>query len=186
MSCRFNSILAHSILIMKKYFFCMLMLAAVGSLQAQNNLIYQTSEYTIQYPNDWSIDTTGNAGTSFMIMSKLQDEEDQYEDALTLTVLPYASSGDALKTFSDQHLNDLKIFYQDIIIPTDEFISHGGSPCRHYLVKGKFSNVGVILEEYVWATHDKIYLLTYNSQTEGYDKLSGVAAKMFQSFQFKH
>ncbi|MFM7104303.1 MAG: hypothetical protein ACKOW8_02195, partial [Flavobacteriales bacterium] len=81
--------------------------------------------------------------------------------------------------------NDLKIFYQDIKIASDEFITHGGAPCRHYLVSGKFSNVGVILEEYVWAVNDKIYLLTYNSQSEGYEKLSDVAKKIFQSFRLK-
>lgn len=168
-----------------KYILCLLILAMGCSIHAQDSMVYQTSQYIIHYDKDWAIDTSGNAGTDFMILSKLQDEEDQYEDALTLTTLLYNASENALKTFSEQHINDLKLFYQEITISNDEYITHGGAPCRHYVVKGKFSNVGVILEEYVWAINDKVYLLTYNSQTEGYEKLSETAKKMFQSFRFK-
>jgi len=185
MSAIFNSIFILSNLTRMKCFFCLFLSALVLQMNAQDFLTYQTPKYSIEYLRDWSLDSTGNAGTELMILSKLQDEEDQYEDAITLTVLQYTPSDDALKTFSEQHLNDLKIFYQDIKISTDEFISHGGAPCRHYVVDGKFSNVGVILEEYVWSVNDKIYLLAYNSQTEGYEKLSAAAKKILQSFRFK-
>lgn len=168
-----------------KYFLCLFMIVLASSARTQDILIYQTDNFIIEYPIDWSIDSTGNAGTEFMILSKLQDEEDQYEDAITLTSLQYPTSDDALKTFSEQHLNDLRIFYQDINITSDEFITHGGAACRHYVVSGKFSNVGIIQEEYVWALNDKMYLLTYNSQTEGYEKLSAASKKILGSFRFK-
>jgi hypothetical protein len=163
----------------------MVMSFATSSI-SQEMLTYEDANFFIQYPKNWTLDNSKSSGTEFMIFSPLLDEEDQYQDFFKLTVMPLPGQNETLEHFSDQHVNDIKFFYQDSKFNTDEYLEHGGKKCRHIQFSGSFNGFGLAQEQYIWFFFDQAYILTYTAESVDYWKLRERSKEVFKTFRFKH
>ena len=160
---------------MKNLFLSLLILFSV-TLSAQTKR-YKTEEFSIEYPENWKLNTEGILGTAFIIMSPVE-EGDKFGESFNLIIqdLPtYDITLDDYVKISEKQIVDA--FGENSIL---ESKTENG---KHKIVyTGKQKDMEMLYAQIYIIKNNKAYVLTFTCLPADYEQLKALADKTLESF----
>ena len=157
------------------------------SLIGQSNdwLTLQDENYTIQYPGNWELDTSGSMGLSFVIRSPLNSGNDRIQDNVSLVVQELTADTIGLDQFLNSIENDIRT-----ISPKPEIISSKRSAAQpadfHELIfSSDYELVSLKSVQRYWVFEGSSYVLTLTCEKGEYHLHKDIGTKILNSFTLK-
>ncbi len=150
--------------------------------------------YSVKYPSNWELNTSGEMGTKFILLSPLPTKMEEFRANINLIIqdLEELSTVDAskinLKKYVERSLIEIK--NQNIRsggeLISNDLVSVGGVSHQKIIYTG-VSNKGVKLkyEQYYWVENNNAYVLTLTSQEYKFVDYQTTAEKIFDSFRIR-
>jgi hypothetical protein len=180
--CQFKTIFMFRSL---KFIFPILLISF--SLNAQYDF-YTTEEYSIKYPADWSIDTSGIMGTDFILFSAIGSEKDQFRENVSLLVQDVSEYDLDLDKYVEISLEQVKTMITNgkLILSERKNGSYEEYNFHRVVYTGKQGVFDLRFEQYIWLEDGLAFILTSTSEQDAYNTFSSYFDEILKSFQFNY
>jgi len=143
-------------------------------------------EFSVTYPQSWVIDTSGNSGMDFLILSPFNYEDDSFNDFVNLAIMPMYGSGKNLDTYIADVVRDIPFFYTKAIITKNNKEKKSGKDCYVLTYAGMLNTFPTAIHQYIWFENEKSYTLTYTAEQGSFEKWFKNAERIMDSLKFKN
>lgn len=176
----------HSIPSVMKSIFVLAFSMLTVSAFSQNNILYETNGYKINYPSNWTIDTTGTMNTAFYLFAPLENEKDQFKENINLIVQPLETdeeiTPEQYKIVSDSQFEELKPYCE---VYESSVITSGKKSYYKAFYKIEQDNFNVTVLSYCYIKNNTAYLITFTAQTASFDAYKNTGISILNSFELK-
>jgi len=141
--------------------------------------------YSIQYPEDWILDKSGQNGTSFIILSLPTSTQDEFRENVNLIVQDLTGFNINLEKFVQISEDQIKrLATNGNLILSAKQTLHGidFQKVVYTFDQGMFK---LKCEQYYWIKSNKAYVLTLTCQTTQFDTYKEIGEKILNSFSFE-
>ncbi len=162
-------------------FFC---LVTILSFSQVKNDTFKGTNYNIQYPSTWSLDTSKLMGTSFFLFSPLENKEDKFKENVNLLVQDLGSEDIGIRDYKEITENQFKQLPSANIKVFESSIQKGKKK-DFYKVSYAMTQNGFRLKIYAlcYIQDNKAYLLTFSAELNKYEKFKTVGEEIVNSFR---
>lgn len=143
------------------------------------------NEYSIEYPNNWELNTSGEMGTSFFLFSASESENDNFRENINLLIQDLAAYNLDLESFTELSINQVESFIPESKINTNETLKKNGVEFQKVIYTGKQQELLLKFIQYYWVINKKAYILTFSSEEMAFTKYADVAERIMNSFSLK-
>jgi len=140
------------------------------------------SEYSIQYPKDWTLDISGTGGTVFMMTSKLDSDTDQVTQNVNGVIENLPEKID-LDAYAKAALDQIKTVYPTIL--EKEKVKSENGDFYKVIFSGQQNGMELKLEQHYRIKNNKAYVITFTSSIDDFDKDKEIGEKIMSSFNLK-
>ncbi|MEI9933852.1 MAG: hypothetical protein WDM71_03175 [Ferruginibacter sp.] len=162
------------------------LLVAIGYAQnsaADELATYKKNEYRIQYPMGWSIDTSGQSGTVFIIYSPRENEADHFLANVNLVIQQVDKKNNNLDSFVRQQALQIRAnetdgqIYEATKVETDKDV-------YYKLISSATKGVTLRLkyEQYFFIKNNNAFVITLTSELDKFDSYKTIGEQILNSF----
>ena len=173
-----------------KNLFTLALLVLITSAKSQTKesawFSLKDKSYTLRYPNNWELDQTGQGGTSFILLSVLEDAYDKFRENVNLIVQDVKGKNIDLAKFTEISTEQIKTMIPNSKIISSELEKRKSGEYRRIVYtcdQGKFH---LQFEQRYWVINNKAYILTFTAEETKYANFIGTATKILESFTIKN
>lgn len=141
--------------------------------------------YSIQYPQDWEFDDSGQLGTQFLIFSPQKTAADAFRENINLFVQDLTDKGIDLDKFVEITEEQVKTFFTGGKILSSERIKSGDSEYHKIVYIGKQGKYDLKFEQYYQIVNEKAYVLTLTCELSQFEKYQKTGEGILNSFKLK-
>ena len=142
----------------------------------------EEENFSISYPQNWRLDTTGQMNTSFILFSELK-EEDLFQENVNLLIQDLSNQGFTINSYAKLSENQIKGMVVNGEIIESKFNVENN---HHTLVwSGLVNNRSLKFKQYFFLKDEKAFVLTLTTLPETYDEYIQVGNKILNSFKIK-
>ena len=169
----------------KKRYFSIILVLFTSIFFGQNKFeTYETEIFKIQYPMDWSLQTSNTFGASFTISSPLLNNEDKFKENINLIVQDLKEQNIDLDQYVSISKNQLKS------LPKIEFLESkrlGNKNLEYHSIifKAFLRERNLMLQQIYIIKKGVAYVLTFTSLEKDYDLYKNISEKILNSFKLK-
>ncbi len=142
-------------------------------------------DYSIQYPNTWELNESGQMGTSFILFSPVSSQKDQFRENVNLLIQDLAGYDLNLNKYVEISENQIKTMITDGNITESKRITSGSLDYHKVVYTGKQGVNNLKFVQYFWLVNDKAFVLTLTCEENQYDNYKVTGEKILNSFKFK-
>lgn len=145
---------------------------------------FSKDNFKIEYPKNWSIDTSKIMGTEFFIFSPLENEADKFRENVNGMIQELSGQNidlEKYKQITDNQLTEMVTdceVFESSIVKTDD---NEYFKTTYAMTQGKFR---LKITSICYIINDKAYLLTFSSEFDKYDSYKKVGEEILQSFLY--
>lgn len=162
---------------------CILM-AVVQSVFAQLPSTHENERFSINYPADWKLDQSGSMGSSFIIFSPQEGENDIFSENVNLVEQDLTGYNFDLDQYTDLSMDQLSQMLTNFELKMSNRIP--STPPRHKLIyHGQQGQYFLTFTQYFWVIGNNAYVLTFTTDRNQYDKYQKVGDQIMSSFKLK-
>jgi len=140
------------------------------------------NNYSINYPDNWELNKSGQMGTSFILFSPLSSEQDQFKENVNLLVQDLAGHNLNLDKYVEISENQIKTMITDGNIIESKRITTEPLNYQKVIYTGKQGIYNLKFEQYYWVVDDKAYILTLTCEESQFDNYQATGEKILKSF----
>jgi len=141
---------------------------------------FEKDDYSISYPKDWDLDTSGQMNTKFLLFSKT-DKNDTFRENVNLIIQDLKGKNMEMKDFVQLTEHQIKT-----MVPNSKLISSKTVDNYHILVwKGQVANNDLKFKQYFFLINENVYILTFTTLQNTFDKFITIGNEILNSFKFK-
>jgi hypothetical protein len=144
--------------------------------------ILDKSEYSIQYPKNWTVDQSGTGGTVFMLTSPSDSDTDEVVQNVNAVVENLPNNLD-LDTYAKAAIRQVKTVYPNVI--KKKRIKSDNDDFYKVIFSGKMNGIDLKLEQHYRIKNKKAYIVTFTSSVSDFDKDKVIGEKILSSFKLK-
>ncbi len=145
--------------------------------------IFSKDNYSISYPNNWEINNTGQMGTSFLILSPVESEQDQFRENVNLLIQDLSAYNIDLNEFVNISEGQIKTIITNSSLISSERIKIGKNNYHKVIYTGDQDIYKLKFEQYYWVKNKKAYILTLTCETNQFDAYQSVGEDILNSFK---
>jgi hypothetical protein len=147
--------------------------------------ILDQKEYTIQYPQDWELNTSGQMGTTFMILSTRSSDQDQFRENVNLIIQDISGQNINLDKYVEISEGQIKTMINNGNIIESKRLNANGLNFQKEIYTGKQGIYNLKIEQYYWVERQKAYILTLTCEVNEFEKFKDTGEKILNSFKLK-
>jgi hypothetical protein len=152
----------------------------------QNNWsTLSNGEYSIQYPSDWELNESGMMGTTFIFLSPVEGETDQFRENVNMVVQDLNGEKVTMDQFVEVTTKQLQNMINDVNIQYSERVEKNGDEFHRMIYTGTQGVYNLKLEQYYFLKNGKFYVLTLTTEIVTFKKFSEIGERILDSFQLK-
>lgn len=144
---------------------------------------FSTSTYSINYPEEWELDDSGEMGTEFMILSPKEGDEDLFRENVNLVVQNLGPKAMDLSQFVQLSEGQLKTMITDLNIISSVRKESKGLTYHDISYVGTQGIYELRVQQYYWVENKNVYVLTMTTEDKNYKKFSDVCKEIMASFE---
>jgi predicted small lipoprotein YifL len=145
---------------------------------------YQENNYVISYPPNWAISKTGQAGSSFILVSAPTSAKDNFRETINLLVQDLAGVSFDLDKYIEISEDQIETLVTDGIILESKRMRDETLEYHKIIYSGTQGNHKLKFQQYYWAIGDIAYVLTFTCDELQFDNNLVTAEKIMDSFRF--
>lgn len=141
--------------------------------------------YTIQYPNDWELNKSGQMGTSFIILSRLSSKNDKFCESVNLIIQDLRGQNINLDKFveiSEEQIS--KMLTNGKLIESNR-INENKSEFHKFIYTADQGIYKLKIEQYCWMKNGKAYILTLSCEIDQYENYKKNGEIILNSFKLQ-
>ena len=141
--------------------------------------------YSIEYPDDWVEDKSGDSGTSFVLFSPLSSNQDKVRENINLMIQDLKGQNINLDKYVAITEKQIKTLMTNGNILESTRINSNGISSHKFIYRGKMGDFDFKFLQYVWILGEKAFLLTLTCEANEFDKYRETGEKIINSFKIK-
>lgn len=150
---------------------------------AQELETYDTDDYSIDYPKDWTFDTSGQMNTTFIILSKLEIN-DTFRENMNLSIQDLTDMDLDLKGYTELSVKQIKSVPNSEIFESKD-VKKDSITYHQIIWKGFVTGRNLKFKQLYYIINNKAYLLTFTCEENKYDDYIVIGTKILNSFTLK-
>ncbi len=164
--------------------FCFLY-SALFFAQSEEWKNLETENYTLSYPENWTLDQSGLMGTELLLFSPLLAQDDDFKDNFSLMIQDLTGMDIDLDQYVEISVGQIKTMITDNNILKNERIAKSDdTPLEFQRIEytGKQGIYNLHLVQYYFILDNAAYVLTLTCEIESYEEHKEVGEKILRSF----
>ena len=141
--------------------------------------------YMIQYPDSFDLNTSGQMGMSFILLSKQASQQDLFRENVNLMIQDLTGQNIDLDKYVEISEGQIKTMITNGNIIESKRIKAGDSEFQKVVYTGVQGQFNLKFEQYYWIVKSKAYVLTLTCELNQFDKYKEVGEKIMNSFKIK-
>jgi hypothetical protein len=146
---------------------------------------FEKELYKIQYPDNWSLDTSRLMGTELFFFSPKENDADRFRENLNLYIQDLKGKNIDLVRFakiSEKQVNEL---VTDGVIYSSKKITTANSE-YYKMIYGMTQGIFKLkLEQYYFIKNEKAFVLTFTTEEDKFEDYKNTGEKILNSFLLK-
>lgn len=138
--------------------------------------------YSIDYPDDWELNKSGQMGTSFILFSPLSSEQDQFKENVNLLIQDLTGHNLDLDKYVEISEGQIKTMITDGEIIESKMITAETLNYQKVIYTGKQGIYNLKFEQYYWVIGDKAFVLTLTCEENQFNNYQVTGEKILNSF----
>ena len=173
---------------MKKYLYFIILVLSLNSFGQIKETSWKTindNTYSIQYPDNWELNTEKSMGTSFILFTEQTSSEDKFRENINLIIQNlegYNLNLDDYVAISEEQIS--KMVTNGIIIDSKR-LNTNNTEFQKIIFTGKQGLFQLKFVQYYFVKDEKAYVLTFTCEEIQYEKYSLISDQILESFLFK-
>ncbi|MDF2456547.1 MAG: hypothetical protein K0R51_2540 [Cytophagaceae bacterium] len=167
-----------------KYLFTLLLFTPLF-LQAQSTEewnTFKTKQYAINYPASWSLDTSGQGGTKFVLLSASETEEDTFKENVNLIIQDLTGYNLDLNGYTKLSTEQVKTMISNSKILESKKVKQGSTEYHKIIYSGDLQGYHLTFEQYYWVIKNRAYVVTFTAEQTKFKTYQAVGEKILNSF----
>lgn len=165
----------------------LLLLIAHLNLFGQSNKwnFINEKDYSIQYPEKWELNKSGQMGTSFILFSQLNSGTDKFKENVNLIIQDLTGHNIDLNKYVEISEGQIKTMITDGNIISSNRIKKKETEFQKVIYTGKHEMSDLKFEQYYWVQDDKAYVLTLSCEVSEFNDFKDIGERILESFKIK-
>lgn len=152
--------------------------------QAEDWNTIKKDNYSIDYPKDWELNESGLMGTSFILLSPLSTQTDQFRENINLLVQDLKKHNLDLDAYVEISERQIMTMITNGQILESERVTNQGLEYHKVIYTGTQGKLSLKFEQYYWVIReDKAYVLTFTCEEAQFDAYKFTGEKIMNSFK---
>jgi len=144
--------------------------------------LLKAEDYSIQYPKEWELNESGQMGTSFILFSALENDEDQFRENMNLIVQDLQGRSVDLDAFTEISEEQVKSMMTNCTLYESKRIKKGSQEYHKLIYSADQGAFSLKFEQLYWIENDKAYILTLTCEQSKFSSFKEVGEKILNSF----
>ncbi|MEY2924312.1 MAG: hypothetical protein RLZZ337_860 [Bacteroidota bacterium] len=141
--------------------------------------------YSIQYPDNWELNQSGQLGTSFILFSELSSDTDRFKENVNLIIQDLAGYNIDLNGYVEISESQIKTMITDGNIILSNRIKQNKTEYHKIIYTGKQGIFNLKFEQLYWIQNDKAYVLTFTCEATEFNNFMAIGERILNSFEIK-
>ena len=143
------------------------------------------ANYSIQYPSTWELNQSGQMGTSLILFSPLENNEDQFRENVNLIIQDLTGQGIDLDKYSEISEGQVKTMITNSTLIESKRIKDENDEYHRLIYTGDQGIFHLKFEQYYWLENDKAYVLTLTCEQNKLWDFKDLGENILNSFSLK-
>lgn len=171
---------------MKKTIIFLFLLSTIFSVNAQTNWkTLEDNSYSVKYPSDWEVNSTGMMGTSFILFSPLAEGQDNFKENVNLLIQDLSEYDLDLDKYVEISVGQIKTMITNSNIIESKTIKSELGEYQKMIYTGEQGMFKLKFEQYYWVINNNAYVLTFTSELDKYLNYKETGEAILNSFVIK-
>jgi len=144
--------------------------------------ILEESDFSIQYPKDWELNESGQMGTSFILFSSMENEQDQFRENVNLIVQDLQGRSVDLDAFTELSEKQVTTMMTNCTLHESKRMKKGSLKYHKLIYSAEQGAFRLKFEQRYWIENDKAYILTLTCEEGKFSNFKEVGEKILNSF----
>lgn len=156
-----------------------------GDSDSEDWKTVKEKSFTINYPATWNLDQSGQMGTSLMLFSPVESEQDKFRENVNVIIQDLKGMDIDLDKYTKISEDQVKNLITNSKIVESNRIKNGNSEYHKIIYTGEQGLFKLTFEQYYLIKKDKAYILTFTSEQDKYEDFKETGEEILNSFQLK-
>ena len=143
------------------------------------------ANYMIQYPDSFELNTSGQMGMSFILLSKKTSPQDEFRENVNLVIQDLAGQNIDLDKYVEISESQIKSMIINSDIIESKRVKTGNLASQKVIFTGFQGQFNIKFEQHYWIVNNKAYVLTFTAEVNEFDNYKDVSEKIMNSFRIK-
>ncbi len=143
------------------------------------------ADYLIQYPDSFELNTSGQMGMSFILLSKKTSPQDEFRENVNLVIQDLAGQNIDLDKYVEISEGQIKSMIINSNVIESKRVKTDKLESQKIVFTGFQGQFNLKFEQHYWIVKDKAYVLTYTAEVNEFDNYKDVSEKIMNSFRIK-
>lgn len=143
----------------------------------------EENDFSIQYPNEWSLNLSGMMGTSFILFSELTSEEDKFGENINLIIQNLEGQSIDLQKYVEKSEEQVNTLITNSSITESKSITSNGSKFHSIIYSGDQGAYNLIYKQYFWVENELAYILTLTCEADQFENYKIIGEQIMNSFK---
>jgi len=143
------------------------------------------SNYLIQYPSTWELSQSGQMGTSFIIFSPLESEQDKFKENINLLIQDLTGMKIDLNKYTELSVGQIKTMATNSILIESKRVKTASGEYQKIIYSADQGIFHLEFEQYYWILNEKAYVLTFTTEQNKFDRFKEIGEKILNSFRIE-
>ena len=140
------------------------------------------NSYSIEYPENWELNKSGQMGTSFILFSQLSSGQDQFKENVNLIIQDLTGHNLDLDKYVEISEGQIKTMITDGNLIESKRITTGDLNYHKVIYTGRQGVFNLKFEQYFWVVGDKANILTLTCEESQFDNYQIIGERILNSF----
>lgn len=160
----------------------MVAFGAICITQAQEWPSFAAEEFSISYPTDWETDDSGMMGTSLILFSPANAEEESFRTNVNVIVQELGGMEITLEMIGEATISQIESMLEDVVVIENKLMDTMGKPYQFLNYTGGQGDVILYFEQHIYLEDGVLAVVTFTSTKVDADAYKATAQRILASF----
>ncbi len=158
------------------------------TINLKKNVDWKTlvqTNYSIQYPSNWELNQSEQAGLSFILFSSLESEQDKFRENINLLIQDLTGKNMDLTEYTEISENQIETLVTNSNLIESRRIKKNTDQYQRVIYTGDQGVFHLKFEQYYFIFDNKAYVLTLTTEKTKFGDFKETGEKILNSFKLK-
>jgi hypothetical protein len=145
----------------------------------------EETDYSIQYPEIFTLNKPGQMGMDFVLMSEQTSKQDLFRENVNLTIQDLTGQNIDLNKYVEISENQIKTMVTEVNLIESKRLTDKNKELQKVIFTGKQGQFDLKWLQFYWVENNKSYVLTLTCEINQYDNYVSVGENIMNTFKIK-